>query len=129
MSFLKKHTGSYGQLCLAFAISFFLSTSMIQAEGPEDVEELVVTGSLDPLPASQIASSLTVINREEIEQRQVRYLSELLRDVPGFAVSQAGGPGSLTQVRVRGAESNQLLVMIDGIRANDPASGDEFQFQ
>jgi len=102
---------------------------MIQAEGPEDVEELVVTGSLDPLPASQIASSLTVINREEIEQRQVRYLSELLRDVPGFAVSQAGGPGSLTQVRVRGAESNQLLVMIDGIRANDPASGDEFQFQ
>ena len=72
---------------------------------------------------------MTVITAEEIEQKQVKYLSELLRDVPGFSVSQAGGAGSQTQVRVRGAEANQLLVLMDGVRANDPAASGEFQYQ
>jgi vitamin B12 transporter len=49
--------------------------------------------------------------------------------VPGFSVSQAGGAGSQTQVRVRGAEANHLLVLMDGVRANDPAASGEFQYQ
>ena len=57
------------------------------------------------------------------------YLADLLRDVPGFSVSQSGGIGAQTQIRVRGAEANHMLVLVDGIRANDPASVDEFQFQ
>jgi vitamin B12 transporter len=89
----------------------------------------VVTAGLAPVSLHDVATSVTVITREEIERRQVKYLAELLRDVPGFSVSQSGGPGTYTQVRVRGAESNQLLVLMDGIRANDPASNDEFQFQ
>jgi vitamin B12 transporter len=109
--------------------SGFLFVSAAHASEPGEMEHLVVTASMDPVEAVDVAGSLTVISREQIEQLQVRYLSELLRTVPGFAVSQAGGPGALTQVRVRGAEANQLLVLIDGVRANDPASGDEFQFQ
>jgi vitamin B12 transporter len=89
----------------------------------------VVTAGLQPISITDVASSITVISREEIEQKQVLYLSELLRDVPGFAVSQAGGAGSQTQVRVRGAEANHLLVLIDGVRANDPSANDEFQYQ
>lgn len=100
-----------------------------KAEDSSDLEEIVVTAGLEPIAAADVGTSLTIISREEIERRQVKYLSELLRTVPGFAVSQSGGPGGLTQVRVRGAEANQLLVLVDGIRANDPASGDEFQFQ
>lgn len=99
------------------------------AEEPRELDELVVTAGLEPVSIRDVASSVTVITREEIEQRQVKYLADLLRDVPGFAVSQAGGPGTQTQIRVRGAESNHLLVLMDGIRANDPASNDEFQFQ
>jgi len=98
-------------------------------EEPARLDDLLVSAALQPLSASDVASSVTVITRAEIEQRQAKSLSELLRDVPGFAVSQAGGPGTLTQVRVRGAEANQLLVLVNGIRANDPASSDEFQFQ
>src|SRR5690606_5773000 len=94
-----------------------------------ELNDLLVSAALEPVSVADVASSVTVITREQIEQRQVEYLTELLRDVPGFAVSQSGGPGTLTQVRVRGAEANQLLVLIDGVRANDPASGDEFQFQ
>jgi vitamin B12 transporter len=108
--------------------SFSVTTAYAEEE-PLELNELLVSAALEPVSAADVASSVTVITREQIEQRQVKYLSELLRDVPGFAVSQSGGPGTLTQVRVRGAEANQLLVLMDGVRANDPASGDEFQFQ
>jgi len=116
------------RLLVLWGMSLLLSTSYADEE-PARLDDLLVSAALQPVSSLDVASSVTVITRAEIEQRQVKTLSELLRDVPGFAVSQSGGPGSLTQVRVRGAEANQLLVLIDGVRANDPASGDEFQFQ
>src|SRR5690606_30337456 len=71
----------------------------------------------------------TVITADDIELRQVKYLSARLRDVPGFAVSQAGGPGTQTQSRVRGAATNQLRGSSDGGRANDAAQRDDFPYQ
>jgi len=106
-----------------------LLSSQLYAEEALELDDLLVTAGLQPISIRDVASSITVITREEIEQKQAKYLSELLRDIPGFAVSQAGGAGAQTQVRVRGAEANHLLVLIDGIRANDPAANDEFQYQ
>jgi len=108
---------------------FMLFSSQALADESLELEHLLVTASLLPISINDVASSVTVITAAEIKQRQVKYLSDLLRDVPGFAVSQAGGPGTLTQIRVRGAEANQLLVLIDGVRANDPAQSDEFPYQ
>jgi vitamin B12 transporter len=108
---------------------FTLFSTQVFAEEALELDDLVVTAGLQPISINDVASSITIITRAEIEQRQVRYLSDLLRDVPGFAVSQAGGPGTQTQIRVRGAEANQLLVLIDGVRANDPALSDEFPYQ
>ena len=51
----------------------------------------------------------------------------MLWQVPGFAVSRMGSFGSTTQVRVRGAEGNHLLVMIDGVEASEASTG-EFDF-
>jgi len=113
-------------------VSVFLSSvplSGMASEDPLELEKLVVTAALEPMAEQDVAGSLTIIDREEIEQRQVKYLSDLLRTVPGFAVSQSGGPGTQTQIRVRGSEANHVLVLIDGIVANDPASSGEFQFQ
>ncbi len=118
-----------GRRCVVLSGLGLLLSTAIADEDPARLDDLLVSAALQPVSAIDVASSVTVITRAQIEQRQVRYLSELLRDVPGFAVSQSGGPGTLTQVRVRGAEANQLLVLMDGVRANDPASGDEFQFQ
>lgn len=106
-----------------------LFNRILIADEAVDLEHVLVTARLQPITIGEIGSSVTVISREEIEQKQVKYLSELLRDVPGFSVSQTGGAGSQTQVRVRGAEANQLLVLMDGVRANDPANGGEFQYQ
>lgn len=105
------------------------SSQPLVADEAPSLEHVLVTARLEPIAVGDIGSSVTVITREEIEKKQVKYLSELLRDVPGFSVSQSGGAGSQTQVRVRGAEANQLLVLMDGVRANDPAASGEFQYQ
>ncbi len=54
--------------------------------------------------------------------------TDALRDLPSFAISQAGSMGSLTQVRVRGAEANHLLVLLDGVEIMDPTTDAGFNF-
>ena len=105
--------------------------ALAQSEGDTtpEFDQIIVTGALTPLTMGQLGSAITVIRRDEIEQRQARYVTELLRSVPGFSVSHSGVAGSQTQVRVRGSEANHVLVLIDGVRANDPATGDEFRWE
>lgn len=90
-----------------------------------EIEQILVSASLIPIDQKRSASAVTVINREQLQQRAALSVSDLLRDVPGVAVSRSGMMGSQTQVRVRGAEANQVLVLIDGIEANDPSLSDE----
>jgi vitamin B12 transporter len=93
------------------------------------VDPLVVTASRsgDATPSDLVAASVTVIDDQAMQDRQVRVVSDVLRDVPGVAVSRNGAVGGLTQVRLRGSEANQTLVLIDGIKASDPFF-DEFDF-
>lgn len=93
------------------------------------VDEVIVTGTraADGVDAAQIGSSVTVISAQQMEDRQVRVVSDVLRDVPGFAVSRTGAVGGQTQVRVRGSEANHVLTLIDGIEASDPFFG-EYDF-
>jgi len=95
----------------------------------DDLDTIIVSASRSPLERPQVGGAVTVISRDQIELRQARYVTDLLRSVPGFSVSQTGATGSQTQVRVRGSEANHVLVLIDGIRANDPAAGDEFRWE
>ena len=105
------------------------ATALVTA-GAEDLRDtVVVTASRLPIPLMVAGSSVSVIDREQIEARQAIFAVDLLKDVPGFAVSRSGSIGAQTQLRVRGAEANQVLVLIDGIEANDPAGNDEFAFQ
>ncbi len=91
-------------------------------------EGIVVSASRTPTAAKEVGSAVTVITAKELEERQVRATSDALRTVPGVAVSRSGPLGQITQVRIRGAESNQTLVVIDGIEMNNPASTSEFYF-
>jgi vitamin B12 transporter len=92
------------------------------------IEQVIVTATRSPAPLDQVTSSVTVLDSGELQRRQTVALSEVLRSVPGLAVSRSGVMGSSTQIRVRGAEGNHVMVMIDGVEANDMAQGDEFNF-
>ena len=90
--------------------------------------EIVVTASRVPIPSREVGSSISIITGEEIEKKQLRSLSEVLRKIPAVAVSRTGPVGAFTQIRIRGAEGNHTLVIIDGVEINDVSGGSEFDF-
>ncbi len=94
------------------------------AQTPGQLETVVISGTRTPEPASQVGSALTVIASEELEARQIRIVSDALRAVPGIAVNRSGPVGTFTQLRIRGAEANHTVVLIDGMKINDPFSSE-----
>ena len=109
------------------AVSLLLAGPTLAQEIAQDsLETVLVRAAREPISISELGSAVTLLNSETLAQRQTAPLAEILRSVPGVAVSRAGVMGSQTQLRMRGGEANQVLVFIDGIRANDPAQNDEF---
>ncbi len=114
----------------ALSCALLMSQAAIADESESrKIDQIIVSGARTPLTIKQLGSAVTVITRDEIQRREARQVTELLRSVPGFSVSHTGVAGSQAQVRVRGAEANHILVLIDGVRANDPATGDEFRWE
>ena len=121
------------QILTIIIISFFAHQSTFAARFSNDsndsndsnIQEILVSASLQPLPLKQSANAVTVIDREQLQNRLALNVTDLLRDVPGVAVSRTGVLGSQTQVRMWGAEANHVMVLIDGIEVNDPSLGDE----
>lgn len=89
-----------------------------------EIDEVIVSAALIPIPVDRSASSITIIDSELLKLQASSSISDLLRNVPGFAVSQSGGLGALSEIRARGAESNHLVVLVDGIEVNDPSQAD-----
>ncbi len=91
------------------------------------VEEVVVVASRLPVEPHKVGNAVTVLDEPDIKNLGYEYAADLFRFVPGVHVNRTGGYGGLTQLRVRGAEANHLLVMIDGIDVSAAGSG-EFDF-
>jgi vitamin B12 transporter len=79
------------------------------------------------IPSEKIGSAVAVVTGAELRAQQVRHAAEALRSLPGVQVSSSGGYGGVSQIRMRGAEGNHTLVLIDGIEAN-ATNGGEFDF-
>jgi len=115
-------------LALMLCISFVMP-NIASAQQPDgDMENILVSASLLPITINRSANAITIIDRNEINNRAVVSASDLLRDVAGLAVSRSGAQGSQTQIRMRGGEANHLLVLVDGVEANNPAQSDEFNW-
>ncbi|OYW87195.1 MAG: TonB-dependent receptor [Sphingobium sp. 32-64-5] len=114
----------------AFPQVGYAAESDDEASGTQDeAAAIVVTASRsgDGVRADQLGASVTVLDSEALEQRQTRVVSDILRDVPGVAISRTGAIGGQTAARLRGSEGNHVLVLIDGIEAADPYMG-EYDF-
>ena len=81
-------------------------------------ETLVVSAAQVDQPLSRVADTVSVIDGDEINARQLSFAAEALASVPGLTVARSGGPGTVTSVFPRGGESDFTLVLVDGIRAN-----------
>jgi vitamin B12 transporter len=96
---------------------------------PIDTNQIVITASRAPDSEAQTPASVTIIDRQTLERLDEPLVSALIRLTPSAAVSTSGPAGSLTEVRIRGAEANHTLLFVDGIKINDPAAGDAPRFE
>jgi vitamin B12 transporter len=87
----------------------------------ETVDDVVVTATRTSGNLELVGgTSVTVITAEEIEASHLTTVAEILQTVPGLQMSNAGGMGAASKVFIRGADSKNTLLLIDGIVANDP---------
>jgi vitamin B12 transporter len=110
---------------LAFAVALALP-AMARAEiaaDATDLDEIVVTGTRTEVAIEDSLVPVQVIDREEIERTQARSLPDLLKGRAGISLTNQGGPGKLTSVFLRGAESDHVLVLVDGIRVGSATAG------
>ncbi len=95
------------------------------AQAPEEMFDdsgIVVTATRTPTPLDQVPASITVLDKATIDRAQDIGATELLLRTPGISMSRNGGYGTATSLRIRGAESEQTVVVIDGVKLNDPSS-------
>jgi len=92
------------------------------AQVAPDGGEVLVTAVRTPTPVNQVASSITVLDRAAVAASQQFTVSDLIVRTPGVTASRTGGFGTTTGVRIRGAESDQTVVVIDGVKLNDPSA-------
>ncbi len=86
------------------------------------VDELVVTATRAPQQLYKVGSSITVLNADAIKATQTVLISDLITQTPGVAYTRNGGVGGTTSLRIRGAETDHTVVIIDGVKLNDPSS-------
>ena len=123
---LSAAAGSLGALSpgLVFAQSIDLPE-----ETAERADSIVVTANRTERDLSRVGESVTVVGLEEIVERQPTEVLDVLRTVPGLTLVRNGGIGTTASVSIRGAESDQTVVLVDGVKLNDPASpGGGFNF-
>ncbi|NEX17015.1 MAG: TonB-dependent vitamin B12 receptor [Halochromatium sp.] len=97
--------------------------SSAQVEDVTNLEPIIVTATRTAETADQTLASVTVIDRTEIDRRQSKTMTDILRGLPGVATSSSGGLGQPTSVYLRGTESDHTLVLIDGIKVGSATIG------
>ncbi|MCF8881683.1 TonB-dependent receptor [Erythrobacter sp. SN021] len=123
---------------------FFLTVSSISVaaqaqDGAVDQSDVVLADSVRPTitvtanglgtAIANTGQAVTIIDREEIDSVQGADATRVLRRTPGLSFSRNGGNGGFTGVNLRGANSQQVLVLVDGVRVADPAApGGGFDF-
>jgi vitamin B12 transporter len=107
---------------------FFIFTSLFSQEGGEEYDddysvfgeapEITVVGT------PETTQQMEVITKEEIERRNVQDLAMLLEDVLDMSVTRYGGYGNQTEISIRGFDTERIAILIDGVPANSPRSGE-----
>lgn len=110
-------------------IRFLYTTSLLTLIAPAAFanelprgEVIIVTASGIEQSQNEVGQAISVIEQTQLDTAQSATIGDLMRTVPGIAVTRQGGIGAQSSVFVRGGESAQTLVLIDGVRVNDPSS-------
>jgi vitamin B12 transporter len=119
-----------GERALGLVPLLLLVVGLPVLAAEESVENIVVTGTRTSNVLSEIPNTTTVIELTEIEARNDLSVADLLRNVSGIHVTQPSGQGGVARVFVRGGDLEMTMVLLDGVRVNDPndSRGSAFDF-
>lgn len=108
---------------LSVSLAVLAAASPALAEEAADAgEAIIVTATRTPVAIDRVPAAITALDKAAIDRSQDIGVTELLLRTPGISISRNGGYGTSTSLRIRGAESDQTVVVIDGVKLNDPAS-------
>jgi len=113
----------HAALCISTALtSLYLPNT--SADAVLEITEIVTTAQATDATVSTLGNTVHLLSADELRLSGLSIVAEALATLPEIAVTQSGGIGSATQIRVRGNEANHILILLDGIRINDPAAGE-----
>ena len=106
-----------------------VAATPVAAQDNSRSDDIVVTASGIEQSKDEVGQAITVIDAETIETRQTTDVVDLLATTPGVRFNRTGSTGSVAGISIRGAETTQTLVLIDGVKVNDPSGiGDGYDF-
>jgi len=108
---------------LSAALLLTLPFSLFAEEAALPLDDLIITATRTAQTADETLASVTVITQKDLQRLQARSLQDALRGVPGISISNNGGAGMATSIFMRGAESDQVLVLIDGVKVGSTTLG------
>ena len=98
------------------------AATVLWAQKPVEIEEEIkVIGSKSETPRDEFGSTVHIVTEQDIERRQWRTLSQVLRNTPGVAIAQTGSDGGVATLFLRGAKAEDVLVLLNGVKLNDAA--------
>jgi len=113
----------------AVLVTLFGLPASMGAQEPRDsveLEPVVVTASRVPLPRDAVVAAVTVVTADELRRRGIRTVAEALRGIAAATVVETGSVGGLTELYLRGGESDYVKVLLDGVPLNQPGGTLDF---
>lgn len=110
-------------IAVVATLSLFPIAAFAQRGGDAQLDPVVVTASRSEQSLEKTLAAVTVIDREDIDRLEPDSLPELLHRIPGVSISNNGGFGKESSLFLRGAEADQTLVLIDGVRVASATAG------
>jgi vitamin B12 transporter len=118
-----QHGRSLRAVSLAFCAAVAAPGLRAEVEDVAALDPIVVTATRTPVTAEQSLASVTLIERETIEQRQSQTMGQVLQGLPGINVASNGGMGHNTAVYLRGTRPDHVLLLVDGVKIGSASSG------
>lgn len=110
----------YQQVILKFFLIIIFGSFIVLCKGQIiNISDVDVVG----VKTATSGKSISILDRQEISEMPVNSVDELLRYIPGLNIQSRGGFGAQSDITLRGSTFNQVLIMVDGVRINDPMTG------
>lgn len=113
----------FSKSTLPVAVSVLCSLTLHAQEKISELDPVTVTATVNPVASSKTGRNLFVIKGEDIARMPVHSIDEVLRYIPGVEVQSKGPMGAGSDIVIRGGTFQQVLVIVDGVRVNDPNTG------